>query len=117
MEKTKLVIESNTLNYDNAFLQQLVLSNGYYTVRISCTNLKDRKEKSTLTKENISVNATPHNDLCAPVISGTGTGQLISFNKVMVSSKEDLELVKECIAAAEDTMEQIDGLIEQYFLN
>ncbi len=117
MGNTKLKMIQNTLDNASPFVQGLVLSNDYYSVRISYTDYQNAKANGTLDPAFIRIDATPYNDVCAPVLTGTGVGILLVFSKVMVSTDAGIDELKDSIAAAEDTIEQINKLVEEYFTN
>lgn len=114
---TTLKITQNRLDHDSPFAQGLVLENDYYSVRITYTDYKKAKANGTINKSLISINGTPFNDVCAPKLTGTGDGILLSFERVMVSSEDGIADVKESIEAAESVIKQVKEIIEKYFTN
>lgn len=117
MDNTQLKMIHNRLDHASPFVQGLVLSNDYYSVRMSYTDYQNHKANGTLDPAALHIDATPYNDVCAPVLTGTGVGILWVFSKVMVSTENGLAELKDSITAAEDTIEQINKLVEEYFTN
>ena len=117
MYNVKLIITKNLLDSASPFAQGLVLENDYYSVRITYTDYKTAKANGSINKSLVSINATPHNEICTPRLTGTGDGILISFRDVTANSHDGVAEVKDSIDAAESTIKQINDIIEEYFTN